>query len=140
MSFVVFDTDVASAALRSRLPGPIRTLIVGKQVCITFVTLGELTKWTVMRDWGPSKIADLEAWRRRVVVLPYDDTVALTWGGLQARAQKRGRPRPVNDSWVAACSMVQGLPLITFNVKDYEDFAAHEGLRLVNGGQPERPS
>ncbi len=48
-----------------------------------------------------------------------------------SHAQLRGRPRPVNDSWIAACYLVRELPLATFNIKDYADFAEHEGLELV---------
>jgi hypothetical protein len=45
-----------------------------------------------------------------VVLLPFDQSVAITWGQLQARAQRRGRPRPVNDTWIAACCLVDQLP------------------------------
>lgn len=144
MSYVVLDTDVASAAFLDLLPVSVRARLANKITCITFVTLGELTKWTVIRDWGPRKISDLEAWRRHVLVLPVTESVATVWGHLQARAQKRGRPRPVNDTWIAASCIVKGLPLITFNVKDFEDFKAedfkaYEGLDLTDGGRPVRP-
>jgi toxin FitB len=66
-----------------------------------------------------------------LVVLPYDQRVATRWGEIQAYAQLRGHARPANDSWVAACCLVRGLPLATFNIKDYADFAEHEGLELV---------
>jgi predicted nucleic acid-binding protein len=62
-------------------------------------------------------------------------------GRLQAQAQRRGRPRPVNDTWIAACCLVDQLPLATFNTKDYEDFTEYDGLRLVESGSgPVRPS
>jgi hypothetical protein len=57
--------------------------------------------------------------------------VARTWGRLQAHAQLRGRPRPVNDTWIAARCLVHDLPLATLNIKDYEDFSDHEQLRLI---------
>jgi hypothetical protein len=134
VSLVVLDTDVASAILRARVPDRMRAKLAGKTPCITFVTLGELTKWTVLRRWGPRKLADLQQWRHGVVLLPVDESVATTWGRLQARAQRRGRPRPVNDTWIAACCLVDGLPLATLNLKDFEDFAAHVGLSLVDLG------
>jgi hypothetical protein len=71
-------------------------------------------------------MADLREWQRHVVVLPYDDAVPVVWGEIQARGQHRGRPRPVNDSWVAVCCLVHGLPLATFNTKDYADFATKD--------------
>jgi toxin FitB len=91
----------------------------------------ELTKWTVLRDWGTRRLADLASWRRKVVLLPFDEAVATKWGEIQADAQLRGRPRPINDSWIAACCLTHDLPLATFNTKDFEDFAEHDGLSLI---------
>ena len=133
MSFIVLDTDVASTILRGRLADPLRSRLAGHSLCITFVTLGELTKWTVLRDWGPRRLADLASWRQRVVLLPFDEAVAIRWGELQANAQLRGRPCPVNDSWIAACCLVHGIPLATFNTKDFTDYAEHDGLSLIGG-------
>ena len=65
------------------------------------------------------------------MVLPYDFQVSNTWGQLAGAAQRRGRPQPVNDMWVAAVSLAAGLPLATGNVKDYEAFVRHHGLDLV---------
>jgi len=77
VSFIVFDADVASTILRGRLADPLRSRLAGHSLCITFVTLGELTKWTVLRDWGPRRLADLASWRQRVVLLPFDEAVAI---------------------------------------------------------------
>src|SRR2546423_45501 len=47
-------------------------------------------------------------------------------------AKLHGRPRPVDDSWIAACCLVRELPLAMLNIEDYADFAKHEGdLELV---------
>jgi len=50
---------------------------------------------------------------------------------LQARAEQRGRPRPANDTWIAACCLARDLPLATLNLKDFRDFAEHDGLRVM---------
>ncbi|HXZ72058.1 MAG TPA: hypothetical protein VEH31_14495 [Streptosporangiaceae bacterium] len=50
---------------------------------------------------------------------------------MSAAATQRGRPRPVNDTWVAACCLAYDLPLATLNVKDFADFAEHDGLSLI---------
>ena len=86
VSFVVLDTDVASASFRGRLADPLRARLTGQTWCVSFVTLGELTKWKVMRSWGPRKRAELAGWLDNVVILPYSEAVAVTWGELQARA------------------------------------------------------
>ena len=131
MSFIVIDTDVASLILKRRLPDALAGRLAGASIAITFVTLGELTRWTIARDWGPNRLAALEHFIARLVVLPYSPAVARTWGSLQARAQRVGRPRPANDTWIAACCLVREHPLATVNVKDFAHFAEHEGLQLV---------
>ncbi len=131
MSIIVLDTDVASASLRNRLPDQLRARLAGQTMAITFVTVGELAKWRALRSWGPQRIAGLARWREHVAVLQYDEAVAASWGQLQARAQLRGRPRPHNDTWIAACCLVDNLPLSTLNTKDFADFAEHDGLTLI---------
>jgi predicted nucleic acid-binding protein len=131
VSVVVLDTDVASALFRRRLPEPLSRQLAGQVAAVTFVTVGELTKWTVIRRWGPTSVARLRSLLDGLLVLPYDTRVAARWGELQAYAQLRGRPRPVNDTWIAACCLVRELPLATFNTKDYLDLSEHEGLALL---------
>lgn len=48
----MLDTDVSSLSLKRRLPSPVLTRLIGKQPCITFVTLGELTQWAELRQRG----------------------------------------------------------------------------------------
>jgi predicted nucleic acid-binding protein len=72
--------------------------------------------------------AGLRAFFGSVVALPCTFHAATVWGEIQAAARLRGRPRPVNDAWVAACRLARDLPLATLNTKDYADFAEHEGL------------
>ncbi|MBW0089422.1 type II toxin-antitoxin system VapC family toxin [Pseudonocardia sp. KRD-184] len=131
MSLVVLDTDVASALLRRRAPEGLSLRLAGQIPAITFVTLGELTKWTLVRRWGPRSLATMQTFLAGLVVLPYDHRVATRWGELQAFAQLRGRPRPANDTWIAACCLIRGLPLATFNIKDFADYEQHEGLDLI---------
>jgi predicted nucleic acid-binding protein len=129
--YVVLDTDVSSLILRRRLPSTLAARLAGTLPYITFVTLGELTQWTELRNWGKRFRAGLEAWLSGVGFLEYDREVARTWGRLSARGHHRGRPRPTNDMWIAACCLTAGLPLATLNVKDFADFATYEGLQLV---------
>jgi toxin FitB len=84
-----------------------------------------------MRSWGPRTREELEHWLGRVVVIHSDDATSRAWGAISAAARQRGRPRPANDSWIAACCLAHGFPLASFNVKDFQDFAAHEGLNLI---------
>ena len=128
---IVLDTDVASRSFRERLPPRLATRLVGKQPILTFVTVGELAQWTKLRHWGPRNLAMLNSWLADKPVIPGSKAVAATWGSLSAAATQRGRPRPVNDTWVAACCLAYQLPLATLNLKDFKDFAEHHGLRLL---------
>lgn len=84
-----------------------------------------------IRSWGPRTREGLQRWLDRVLVLDSDDTVSRTWGRISADARNRGRPRPANDSWIAACCLAHELPLATPNTKDFTDFTEHEGLILI---------
>jgi len=128
---VVLDTDVASLSYKGRLPGSLAARLVGQEICVTFVTIGELSRWAEKRHWGTRARTELVDWLVRAVVLPYDERVAWKWGQLSVAAERRGRARPINDTWIAACCMVADLPLATLNVKDFEDFAEYDGLRLI---------
>lgn len=131
MRYVVLDTDVASRSIRRRLDGPLATKLTGRAWCVTFVTAGELWQWASLRSWGYRTREELQDWLDRVLILHSDDNVSRIWGRISADARIRGRPRPVNDSWIAACCLAHGLPLATLNTKDFIDFSEHEGLSLV---------
>lgn len=132
MTLLVVDTDVAAAILNNQVPARLASLLAGQHVGVTFVTVGELSRWAAIHDWGPRKLADLAVWRGLVVVLGYDDRIAMTWGRLQARAELRGRPHSASVTWIAACCLAWERPLATFSSEDYADFAVHEGLSLLD--------
>lgn len=128
---VVLDTDVASVLQKQRAPAWMTRHIVGHRVWLTFVSVGELWKWAEVRSWGESTRSRLDAWIGRRPIIPYDVDVAREWARLAASAQRRGRPRPQNDTWIAACCIRHNLPLLTLNRKDFADFANHDGLVLL---------
>lgn len=133
MDYIALDTDVASNLIKRKVPPTLLAKLARYAPCITFVTLGELTEWAIVRAWGPRNLAVLDHWLGTVPVLGYDEEVARTWGRLSAQTRKAGRPRPINDMWNAACCLTEKLPLATLNIKDYQDFTEH-GLRLITAG------
>jgi toxin FitB len=138
MKHVVLDTDIASLSLKGQLPPSWARALIGRITAVTFVTVGELTQWTELRDWGQRRRAVVDGWVGRQAVLEADEDVARKWGQLSARAVKRGRPRPVNDTWIAACCLVEGMVLATRNTKDFADFVEYEGLRIVVAERSDR--
>jgi predicted nucleic acid-binding protein len=51
---VVIDTDVASAIQKGRTPAWVAQAILGREVWLTFIAVGELAKWAEVRSWGAS--------------------------------------------------------------------------------------
>jgi toxin FitB len=131
VSLLVLDTDIASLSHKSRLTPAMRARLATSVVCVTFVTVGELTRWEELYAWGPRRRAELASWINSAVTLPYDKQTAHIWGRISAAARKRGRPIADNDTWIAASCLSRGLPLATRNVKHFTDFAEHHGLVLA---------
>jgi hypothetical protein len=49
---VAIDTDVASLLIKRKLPADMARLLSGRPLVLTFVTLGELTRWVEQRPVG----------------------------------------------------------------------------------------
>jgi predicted nucleic acid-binding protein len=127
---VILDTDVASAEYKNK-QFPILSKIAGRTPFISFVTFGEMTKWAKVRDWAPHNRAQLSQWLTGVPTIHSTGPIATQWGELAAAGMKRGRPRPQNDTWIAAVCLTYGIPLATLNLKDFEDFETYHGLKIV---------
>ncbi len=132
MSRIVLDTDVASSVFKGDVDGPdVRRHVRHSECCLTFVAVGELWQWTVGHRWSPRAKVRLERWIETMPVIESDASISRLWGGLSGHARRRGRPRPQNDTWIAACCLERDLPLLTRNMRDFTDYAEHEGLRLL---------
>jgi predicted nucleic acid-binding protein len=129
--YAVLDTDTFSVGLRGQLPDSVASALAGYAPCVTAVTVGELHKGAVLANWGQRRHTQLAARLQPMQVLPIDEDVGWVWGEVTAHAQQRGRPRPVNDSWIAATALSFGLPLSTLNRADFIDFVEHDGLVLL---------
>ncbi|MGH8924009.1 MAG: PIN domain-containing protein [Acidimicrobiia bacterium] len=130
MRAVVLDTDVASAILRRQAPDTLESPLADTVPAVSFITAGELHRWAYIRNWGSPRRRKLDDWLASVLVLESTPATWRIWGRITAEARGRGHPRPVADSWIAACCLAWGLPLLTFNRHDFEDFASHNGLEL----------
>jgi predicted nucleic acid-binding protein len=128
---VVIDTDVASLLQKHQAPPWVLSRLAGARIWLTFVTVGELAKWTVVRNWGLARRGEMDAWIARRPLMPYDTEIARVWGELAGKAQLRGRPRPQNDTWIPACCLRYRVPLVTLNTADFADFAKYHGLVLL---------
>jgi predicted nucleic acid-binding protein len=109
MAVVVLDTDAASRFYRGRehVGAEMAAVIANSPFALTFVSVAELHLWAEMRSWGRTRRDELEQWLDTVPVLWADAEVSATWGRLTSAARLRGRPRPTNDTWIAACCICE---------------------------------
>lgn len=129
MEHVVLDTDVCSFLLKqdSRAES-YRSHLANKTFCLSFQTVAELYLWSELRGWGERRRAEMDAWLRRFVVLPYDDETSRAWARIRASGHRRGRPITAQDAWVAAGAMRHACPLVTHNAAHYSDV---DGLTIL---------
>jgi toxin FitB len=139
---VVIDTDVASVLQKGTAPPWVQRHVLHAASWLSFVTVAELWKWAEVRRWGETRRSGLGVRISRRPIVPYDEEVARCWGRLAAGAQLRGRPRPQNDTWIAAlpAASVTASRLLTLNTSDFLDFVHHDGLQLLTDPGLERPS
>ena len=122
MDTVVIDTDIFSFFFKrdSR-----RELyldeVIGRQLCLSFMSVAELRKWAIVRNRGRRRRDSLESALRRYVILPYDDAMAHHWAEVSARRQNLGRPISCGDCWIASSALRHNLPLISHNGEHYQD-------------------
>ena len=50
MDYIALDTDVASNLIKRRVPPALLAKLASYTPCVSFVTLGELTEWAIVRD------------------------------------------------------------------------------------------
>jgi len=131
MRDVVIDTDTASLLQRRQAPPWVLRQLVDARIWLTFITVGELANWAVLRQWDEGRSGRLDAWTARRPVIPYDARIAGLWGELAGRAQLRGRPRLQSQTWIAACCLRYQVPLVALDPAGFCDFAEHHGLVLL---------
>ena len=127
---VLVDTDVFSYLFRNdtrarRYEPELR----GRRLCLSFMTVAELRRWTLQRRWGAHRVQSLEKVLREYVVLPADDAMCTEWARVTSARARAGLPIGCGDCWIAATALRHGLPLVTHNAADYGAIA---GLHVIN--------
>ncbi len=122
------DTSVFIALETGR---PLRVELLPDSVAVSVVTIAELRA-------GVLAATDLETRDRRLGTLtralsldpmPVDERVADAWAGLRIRLRDRGLRMPLNDSWIAATAIAEGIPVITQDA-DYVDLPGLAVIRI----------
>lgn len=126
---VLLDTNVVSYFFRrDSRAAPYEAALIGQARAIAFMTLAELYKWPLERNWGARRRGELEDYLASHVVLPADDELARRWARLVTEQAKRGRSLSFADAWVAATALRHDVSLMTHNWRHFEGVPE---LRLI---------
>ena len=100
---------------------------------LSAITIAEVRRGALRLPAGKRRTS-LFDWSERLrrsfagCVLPIDESVALRWAEIAARAEHSGRPGSFADGLIAATALEHGLTLVTRHVTDFEPF----GVSLLN--------
>jgi tRNA(fMet)-specific endonuclease VapC len=122
MSLLLIDTDIASFVFKgSNYVNPYLPLLSGNELALSFMTVAELFQWAILRQWGERRIAQLEQYLSNYVIVPVDRLLCRQWAQVRADRQNIGRIISPQDAWIAATALRHDLPLVTHNIKDFQD-------------------
>jgi tRNA(fMet)-specific endonuclease VapC len=126
VSRLLVDTSVLSYLLKKHSLAPLYwEVLKGNLLGISFMTVAELYRWPMERNWSDRRVEALRLHLRGYNVLPYDDAMSWEWAKIKSR---RGRPVADPDAWIAATAIRYEVPLVTHNVRHFHHI---EGLEIV---------
>ena len=129
---VLLDTDVFSFLAKRDTRGAWYASKLGtSERVISFMTVGELRAWAILRRWSDARRANLEALIASHLVLIPDDRTTTVWAEIHSERRRKGQPIECGDCWIAATAVRHGLVLATHNRGHYEGVA---GLSLMTDG------
>jgi len=129
---VVLDTDIISYLYKRDTRADLyRQHLNDPPFIISFMSLGELRRWTLERNWGGSRRQELEEYLSRYFVIHSEDQICTRWAEAMSTAQSNGRPIAASDAWIAATALFLDVPLVTHNVRHYTGVS---GLRVISEG------
>ena len=124
----LLDTCVISEAAKPKPEKSVTRWIDGcdeESLFLSVLTIGEIQKG-IARISDKTRRIKFQQWldtelRQRFVyrILSIDESVALTWGLVQGKAEAIGRPLPTIDGLLAATALVHNLVLVTRNEPDF---------------------
>jgi hypothetical protein len=122
----VADTSVFIARESGR---PLRSEDLPDQLAVSVVTTGELRAGVLAAVDNATRARRLETFTRVLDLepLPIDQSVAESWAHLRIVLRDAGLRMPVNDSWIAATALANGLPVVTQDA----DYVTLPGLQVI---------
>ena len=129
MASVLVDTDVFSFRLKRDTRAALyEPRLNGNQLHLSFATVAELYRWSILRQWGTQRVQALEQELTDFTVIPSDNLIAWEWARVMS---VKGRPIQPGDAWIAATAIRHNLPLVTHNRGHFQHVS---GLTVISEG------
>lgn len=129
---LVLDTDVVSYLYKRDTRAELyRPHLNDPPFIVSFMSLAELRRWTLERNWGERRKQELEEYLARYFVIHSEDRMCARWAEAMNTARLNGRPIATSDAWIAATALFLDIPLVTHNRRHYSGVA---GLRVISEG------
>jgi len=102
-----------------------------KRVAVSVITIGELRLGVLEAESGPIRARRLETLSVAEALdpLPVDAQVAHAWATLRLALRDAGKRMPINDSWIAATAIANGMPVASQD-GDYDDVPGLQVIRV----------
>jgi tRNA(fMet)-specific endonuclease VapC len=120
MALVVVDTDVLSFVFKGGTRAArYRPHLAGQTWALSFMTVAELERWALARNWGQTRRDRMEQQLRQFAICFADRELCRFWADATESASRNGHPVGCADAWTAAAALLFQVPLITHNADDY---------------------
>ena len=129
--FFLLDTCVVSFLFKGDIrANRFRPYIERGSCVVSFMTIAELKRWTMVANWGPRRIQELGSLLGRFGRFEeVDEKLCECWEYITHYRQpvKGQSDKAIScaDAWIAASAMALGIPLLTNNRSHFEGI---EGL------------
>lgn len=130
MRLAIVDTNVVSMLIKSDTRSKLYDAhLASHTLGISFMTLAELDRWALERNWGSARRMKLAEHMDVFAVYYADRELCMKWAEVKAESRRRGRPIETADAWIAATALFYRVPLITHNRSDFESV---DGLEIIS--------
>jgi tRNA(fMet)-specific endonuclease VapC len=125
---LVVDTDVASFMFRECERGTAYTELIGERGAgVTVQSIAEFRAGVVRKNWGSRKVASLDEFLARFLLIDASPEIANVSGGIRACCEQVGRAVSWPDAWAAATALRLDVPLVAHD----RDLEGIPGLRVL---------
>jgi predicted nucleic acid-binding protein len=100
-----------------------------ERISVSVITIGELRVGVLAATDAATRARRLNtlSFAEGLDPLPVDASVARAWASLRITLRDQGKRIPLNDSWIAATAIANGLPVVSQD----DDYEAVPGLLVI---------